>query len=845
MRRWMVVFGVLALIFSAVAVIWFDWWTSIPADQPARFVGRQSCAQCHPKQSEAFRGSHHDLAMDIASSTSVLGDFSGVNFSHHGIDSRLYRDGERYMVRTEGPDGGLSDFEVKYVFGVTPLQQYMVEFERHPDATPDEVGRLQVLRICWDTVKKEWFYLPPPDVAERILPGDELHWTGVAQRWNSMCADCHSTNLRKSFDDKASRYKTTFSEIDVSCEACHGAGSHHVELASAYSFFWDRKAGKAIGGFKKADPEVELGACFRCHSRRQLLTEEWRPGQSLSDVAAPEPIAPHTYHCDGQIRDEVYEHGSFLQSRMYAKGIRCSDCHDPHSVKLKHTGNQVCTSCHQHPAGKYDTPSHHKHKPGGSGALCVDCHMPSKTYMEVDVRRDHSLRVPRPDQSVTLGTPNACTGCHLDAKPFVSEGKLKTLTDLGAQTHLHAKPTDYHKLLDLRTKHSDIDAELKKLDQWAALQVVNWYGEKRERGAEYAALLNPRWNNSRGTGDELVKAIQRRGFPAIVRASALSQLSQVQSPTHELLISSLDDPSPFVCAAACSAAELQLPSAGDFLESGLPRQQWISSQFANPLRDLARALAKRLNDPVKSVRVEAARALGKLPSPLRFELLTGDHQESWERGIQEWQNAMRVNNDRSGVHTALGAYFECQEDWDAAREAYETAIRTEPRALGARSNLSVLLERAAEDLSLPASERRFALLGESDKDKLLAKASELMREESEFLRRDVELAPQLAAVRYQYALSLIRLRDYEKAAVELKRTIELEPEGTQFLFTLAVLLKERAKTEADWGEVRKLADKLVKLEPNDQRFSQLKAEIETPPTENSSNSRPKTPAKQP
>ena len=184
-----------------------------------------------------------------------------------------------------------------------------------------------------------------------------------------MCADCHSTNLRKNFDDKASRYKTTFSEIDVSCEACHGAGSQHVELANSYSLFWDRKAGKAIGGFKKADAEVELGACFRCHSRRQLLTENWQPGQSLSEVAAPENLTPLTYHCDGQIRDEVYEHGSFTQSRMYAKGIRCSDCHDPHSIKLKHPGNQTCTSCHQHSAGKYDTPAHHKHKPGGAGSI--------------------------------------------------------------------------------------------------------------------------------------------------------------------------------------------------------------------------------------------------------------------------------------------------------------------------------------------------------------------------------------------------------------------------------------------------------------------------------------------
>lgn len=826
-RRWIIILALLALFSGVIGIVAHDWWSTLPVGQTARFVGRQSCAQCHPKEAEAFKNSHHDLAMDLATATTVLGDFSGVNFSHHGIASRLFRDGERYMVHTEGPDGAMRDFEVKYVFGVAPLQQYMVEFERHPQAKPDELGRLQVLRISWDTAKKKWFYLPPPDVADRILPGDDLHWTGAAQRWNSMCADCHSTNLRKNFDDKASRYKTTFSEIDVSCEACHGAGSQHVELANSYSLFWDRKAGKAIGGFKQADPEVELGACFRCHSRRQLLTENWHPGQSLSEVAAPENLSPLTYHCDGQIRDEVYEHGSFTQSRMYAKGIRCSDCHDPHSIKLKHPGNQTCTSCHQHSAGKYDTPAHHKHKPGGAGASCVDCHMPSKTYMEVDIRRDHSLRVPRPDQSVALATPNACTSCHIDAKPFVAEGKLAKLTDTDPQSHLHAKPTDYHNLLELRTKHADIDAELKRVDQWAAKTIIEWYGEKRERGAEYATQLHPRWTNSAKSENDLLKVAQRRSFPAIVRSSALTQFSQVTSPSHELLIASLADPSPFIRAAACSAAEGALPNAVDFLEAGLPRQQWISPQIASPLRDLARALAEKLSDPIKNVRVEAARTLGKLPSPLRFELLNGADQKNWERVIEEWQTAMRVNNDRSGVHTALGAYFECQEDWNRARDEYLTAIRTEPQTIGARSNLSVLLERVAEDLSKPVEERRFELSDESDASKLLTEANELLKTEATLLRRDAELAPQLAPLHYQYALALIRLKDYDKATVELTRAAELEPQSTHYLFTLVILLKDRATTENQRQEVKKLAAKLVQLAPTDPRFLQLQSEIET------------------
>jgi tetratricopeptide (TPR) repeat protein len=824
-RRASSLFAAIFLALAASLAVAYDWWSIIPSGAPARFVGRKSCAECHPNQAEAFRGSHHDLAMDIASPETVLGDFSGVNFSHHGIESRLFRDGERYMVHTEGPDGKLDDFEVKYVFGVTPLQQYMVEFDRHPSATADECGRLQVLRISWDTSKKQWFYLPPPDVSERILPGDDLHWTGIAQRWNTMCADCHSTNFRKNFEVKSARYKSTFSEIDVSCEACHGAGGDHVDLARAWSLFWDRKHGKAIGGFKKADPELELAACLRCHSRRQMLTEDWRPGQGLSDVALVEGLSPLTYHADGQIKDEVYEHGAFLQSRMHAKGIRCSDCHDPHSIKLKHTGNQVCISCHQHSPGKYDSPAHHHHQPGGTGAQCVDCHMPSKTYMEIDVRRDHSFRVPRPDQSASLGTPNACTGCHINANPFVAEAKLPKLVDTTGESHLHPKPTDYHKLLELRSKNADIDAELKRLDAWAMAQVERWYGPKRERGAEYASELDAQWNHRRGAAAGLENVAAKRTFPAIIRASAWTQLGQTGSPSQKEIIAATSDPSPLVRAAACGAAQIHFPGVVDFLESGMPRREWITPRFETPIRQLGSAVARCLSDPVLSVRLEAARALAKLPSPLRNGVLSAEEQAAWEIGIEDWKKSMLLNNDRGGSHTALGVFYESQEEWTQAKTSYETAIRIEPSVVGPRSNLSILLERVANDFALPPAERRFQLDTDISEPALRASVLELTTAEADLLKRDAALAPQLAPLHYQYALALVRLKDYPQAQTALKRASEIEPDNTTYLYTLAILLKEQAKTPLEWDEAVSIAARLVGVEPQDARFTQLQSEI--------------------
>ena len=410
----------LSILLLAVAggLVFADWWSALPPNARASYVGGKTCAECHQKQTQLWEGSHHDLAMDLATPETVLGDFDDAEIEHFGVRSRLFRRGEKYMIHTEGPDGKMTDFEIKYVFGVDPLQQYMVEFDRPAEMPENEIARVQVLRIAWNTREKQWFYLPPPDVRdEKLDPGDDLHWTGVAQRWNNMCADCHSTNLKKNYHVETGIYHTTYSEIDVSCEACHGPGSIHVELAKKKSLFWDRHHGYGLAKLKGDTPEHakrQIHTCAQCHSRRRLLHPEFHPNSNFYDHYDNELLREQTYHADGQILDEVYVHSSFAQSKMYHKGIRCTDCHDPHTAKLKHQGNQVCTSCHAHPAGKYDAPAHHQHKEGSKGAACVECHMPETTYMDVDPRRDHSLRIPRPDVSVETGAPNACTRCHLE-----------------------------------------------------------------------------------------------------------------------------------------------------------------------------------------------------------------------------------------------------------------------------------------------------------------------------------------------------------------------------------------------------------------------------------------------
>ncbi len=183
------------------------------------FVGRDKCVDCHKKEYDNWQNSHHDLAMDVADDKTVLGNFNDSIFEHKGVRTRFFRKGKKFFVNTQGPDGKMKDFEIKYTFGYTPLQQYLIPFPG---------GRLQSLTIAWDVEKKRWYHLYPEDP---IDPEDWLHWTKNAQNWNGMCAECHSTHLQKNFDMETDTYQTTWSEIDVSCEACHGPASNHVEWA--------------------------------------------------------------------------------------------------------------------------------------------------------------------------------------------------------------------------------------------------------------------------------------------------------------------------------------------------------------------------------------------------------------------------------------------------------------------------------------------------------------------------------------------------------------------------------------------------------------------------------------
>ncbi len=745
---------VVAAIASVVGLVTFDYFNGLPADSQAQYVGRTSCVQCHAKEAAAYAHSHHDLAMDLATEETVLGDFNDAQFEHHGIESRMFKDGSRYMIHTEGPDGAMQDFEIKYVFGVDPLQQYMIEFDRTESTPVDAVARVQVLRICWDTHRKKWFYLPPPDVAERLAPDDDLHWTGIAQRWNTMCAECHSTDLKRNYDAQQGTYATTFSEIDVSCEACHGPGSLHVEMASKKSLFWDRRLGYGLANLKSTDSQVQIDTCAPCHSRRGVLSEGFSAGNAYCDHFDPSLIRETLYHADGQILDEVYVYGSFLQSKMYHKGIRCTDCHDPHSLNLKANGNQVCTSCHQHPAGKYDTPSHHKHEPGKAGSQCVDCHMPSTTYMMVDPRRDHSLRVPRPDLSVALGTPNACTGCHLDSANVSDDKRAELIEYADWQRAAAAGDTE-------------IQNEMARANQWCVDAMDKWYGNEWRTKEHYASAFHAAWDGRSEASDRLTLiAKDVANTPAIIRATALELLSRqtdLQGLRDSVSVGrdALEDPSPMVRAAAIAAF------SGEVMrEQGMER--------------FAKKLAPMLVDPSFLVRSQAVRALASTGA---FRMLSPPSAKYFDSNLSEIKEGMKAIGDRAGAHMDWAQICEQIGRVNEAVQSYQTAIKVEPNVTGPRSNLAGLLEQVLE------SQASSGQLAEAQAGALRESITRLRKEELPLLERDANLAADNAVIHYRLGLAYYLDGQMDKARESLIRANQLE-QNEDFALALR-LLEER------------------------------------------------------
>lgn len=728
------------------------------------YVGSPACADCHRATYEAWAGSQHARAMQVADAKSVLGDFRNAKFSYAGTTSTFFMRDGRYFVRTDGPDGKLADFEIRYTFGVAPLQQYLIELPG---------GRLQALGIAWDARPKadggqRWFHLYPK---EKIRAGDPLHWTGVGQNWNFMCAECHSTDLRKNFDAATGQFRTTWSEISVGCEACHGPGADHLAWARAkaagktttvanlgLAIALDERKGiqwapvAATGNAQRSAPRVssrEIDVCARCHARAARLADDYVHGKPPLDTHRLARLDEGLYWTDGQMRDEVYNWGSFVQSRMHAQGVTCADCHDPHTQALRAPGNAVCATCHA-PA-KFDTEAHTHHATGSAGASCASCHMPATTYMQIDPRHDHSMRVPRPDLSVKLGTPNACNNCHA-----------------------------------------------KKSPQWAADAIAKWTGKAPHGYQNFADALRAGAVGAPGARDALQSITDDRAQPAIVRASAIDRLGRWLTPaTLSSVVNALNDPDPLARLAAAEAL--------------------ASTDSATRVRYLPRMLA----DPVRSVRIEAARALAG-PDEAR---IPAAQREAFAKALAEYVAVQTYNADRPEGHLNLGNLYANRGDLDRARAEFEKALEIDPRSVEARVNLADLHRARGADNEAEAVLREGIARVPRAAPLHYALGLALIRQKQaatgvKELGEAARLAPANAGYAYVYAVALNDTGRPQDALRVLKDALRHQPYDREVLFALAQY-SAAGDRKAALGYARQLQE----LDPENPQYARLVASL--------------------
>ena len=635
-------------------------------DSPPGYVGSAACSGCHTKEAKAWSGSHHAQAMQAATPDTVRGNFGNVRIEYKGSTGRFFREGRRFMVETEGHDGKPATFEISHTFGVAPLQQYLVTF-------PD--GRLQALPWAWDMRPKtaggqRWFHL----YQDQPMPAsDPLHWTRSMQNWNYACAECHSTALRKSYDAASNSYHTVFSEVSIGCESCHGAGAAHVAWAKGGRDLTLAGMGFAAKAAKRPPPdwtvnpatgspahgvsrppgdEVEL--CAHCHSRRTEIAENWQPGQPLTDTHLPTFLDAGLFEDDGQMKDEVFNDHAFKQSLMYARGVVCTDCHNPHSGALKAAGAGICSQCHQ--SARFATLAHTGHALGPKMPDCISCHMPVRTYMVIDARHDHSFRIPRPDLSARFGTPNACSACHRD-KPAA----------------------------------------------WAADAIERWHGPERKGHQVWTEALHRARAGDPASRAMLLSLADDAAVPAVARATVINEMQRFPSvATDEATTKALTDPDPLVRIAALrgergAPADIRWQRANALLSDPVAAVRMEAAELLADQRPDALSHADRARLDAASAEYEAAQRLSADRPEGRanlgmFLLRRGETvaaEEEFRAGLKLEPEAIPLSVDLADLYRTEGREAE-------AEQVLRQAISVAPDAAAPHHALGLTLIRRKE-----------------------------------------------------------------------------------------------------------------------------------------------------
>ena len=742
----------------------------------ADYVGAQACADCHQQQYQDWQRSHHYRAMQPATAENVLGDFSDVTATFHGIENRMFTKGERFFIETIGPDGKVATFPILYTFGFEPLQQYLVEIDG---------GRLQALNVAWDNRPKtgggqRWYHLQPQ---ENITAEHPFFWAGHFQNWNSRCAECHVTDYQKGFDLESFTYQSRWSEMNVACEACHGPAAEHLELAkagklsTANSGFsrvgptpltWQYPAGETIAR-PTGDPSSDhIDMCGRCHARRMPLAEQL-PNADFHNVYQLQLLEEGAYFADGQILDEVFVLGSFLQSKMHAQGVTCHDCHNPHTGKVKVEGNGLCAQCHL--PTEYDNPTHHHHVQGSAAAQCVNCHMPARTYMGVDDRRDHSFTIPRPDISQQASVPNACQSCHVDKDSAWLSAALNTWGVEFEQQHWA--------LTHQKIRNFD-PAAVAPINAWLAQDQAETVKENEETSAHARS--------------------EQHSLPPIVHATLLAQLAQL---AHLALVPSQQ---------SLQIAQGQLQHADPMI-----RRAAVVAISAGPPQLRWQLLEPYLDDPSRQVRFAVASALAELTPQL-----PASAQTAMNRLIEEYRQMLEHTIDSPATQLTLAGLENALGNDSQALIAYQRALKISPAYVPALVNLSEYYRHRDDHAEAEALLKRALQAAPESAVIQHAFGLHLVRIKNypralEYLQRAITAEGAQPRHAYVYAIAQDSIGDTKGAIRTLIQANTRWPNQYDILWNLVVLLDKSGQTMS----IRRYLAALSAIAPRSPQLLQL------------------------
>jgi len=660
-------------------------YPAVPAGTTsADYIGSNNCGSCHKDAYQQWRQSLHIRMTKPIAEATVVGDFSGAaTLDDHGRAFAFgTADGTPFMriaFGTAKPE----TFRVDYTLGAKRYQGYLSTMAD---------GRIYVLPAFWHIESRRWV-----DWKEITPIPEGAH--DLRQIWNTNCFNCHGTNIAQGFDVAAKRYKSTWTEMGIGCEACHGPGKPHVELMEAWEKNPESKPAydtsaknRELSGLLKifsprtATPRQTYDTCAYCHGNKQNVFLGFRAGDHYDDYALPflisEPLPENDYQGefwpDGRPNRFNRPQALTMSGCFKAGQAVCTSCHlshgsrNPFSLKVNITqgrsGDLLCVQCHSGASGASSASGarllpvsqgvrdpiapwsneaieqHTFHKADSAGSRCISCHMSDVNWRLLIRRRDHTFQAPVPETTAAFGVPNACTTCHDDRTP-----------------------------------------------EWAARQMDQWWGDGSRRQAS-TSLADTMYRA--GSGDAralpgLARLAVDRSQGLLVRASAVEFMQQLALGTAGTGNSDAQSQTSFGRGAAGGGKRQRMPPAALTPEQvnaligaasdpePIVRAQAVNALLAAGTRDrIVPPIVARLNDSSRIVRARAAEAL----LALGISSLPGAIGQQLARAQDEYAQSLQDFPDAATNHSALG-WLDAERNRTAeASAALDRAMSLDPRA---------------------------------------------------------------------------------------------------------------------------------------------------------------------